>query len=212
MKAFIYLIQAAAHMPYPEIPGPDSDVLLLTWQQPAKGVNSIYFPGSSWAEGRNRLLWEARQRARRAGGDYRYYIFMDDDCRVREDVDLARRLGIPLSGNPFRTFEAFLRDWQPAVGYTRYDWQHYEQGRAVNLGHNIDALFNAFHRETLDVLLPYYTGYDSESWLYAQHIVNHLTSLCYHPYRIQCNWIQTNHPTPRCRRPAGRERKIAPTG
>ena len=191
MKRFIYLIQAAAHMPYPEIPGPDSDVLLLTWQQPAKRANSIYLPGSSWAEGRNRLLWEARQQARRAGSDYLYYIFMDDDCRVSEDANLARRLGIPLTGNPFRTFEAFLRDWEPAVGYTHYDWQHYEKGRAVNLGHNIDALFNAFHREVLDVLLPYYTGFDSESWLYAQHIVNHLTSLFYHPYRIQCNWLKT---------------------
>ena len=191
MKPFIYLIQAARHMPYPDIPGPDSDVLLLTWQHPAQDANSIYLPGSSWAEGRNRLLWEARQQARRNGGDHLYYIFMDDDCQVREDAGLAHQLGIPLTGNPFRTFEAFLRDWEPAVGYTRYDWQHYEKGRAVNLGHNIDALFNAFHRETLDVLLPYYTGFDSESWLYAQHIVNHLASLFYHPYRIQCNWVQT---------------------
>ena len=193
MKSFIYLIQSAAHRPYPEIPGPDSDVLLLTWKQPVKGANSIHLPGSSWAEGRNRLLWEARQRAQREGRDYLYYIFMDDDCQVREDALLARRLGISLTGNPFRTFEAFLRDWEPAVGYTRYDWQHYEKGRDVNLGHNFDALFNAFHRETLDALLPYYTGFDSESWLYAQHIVNHLTSLFYHPYRIQCNWLQTTN-------------------
>ena len=47
MKRFIYLIQAAAHMPYPEIPGPDSDVLLLTWQQQAKGTNTIFFPDNS---------------------------------------------------------------------------------------------------------------------------------------------------------------------
>ncbi|MGD8267428.1 MAG: hypothetical protein PVF55_04630, partial [Desulfobacterales bacterium] len=46
---------------------------------------------------------------------------------------------------------------------------------------------------TLDVLLPYYTGFDSESWLYAQHIVNHLASLFYHPYRIQCNWVETTN-------------------
>ncbi len=193
MKNFIYLIQSAARMPYPELPGPSCDVLLLTWQHPAAGEDAVFLPGSSWTEGRNRLLWEARQRARRSGNDYRYYIFLDDDCRVREDVALARRLKRPLTGNPFRTFEQFLLEWEPAVGYTRYDWQHFEKDRAVNLGHNIDALFNAFHRETVDFLLPYYTGFDSESWLYAQHLLNHLASLFYHAHRIQCNLIRTEN-------------------
>ncbi len=191
MKPFIYLIQSAARMPYPELPGPSCDVLLLTWQHPADSANAVFLPGSSWNEGRNRLLWEARRRAARTGNDYRYYIFLDDDCRVREDAELARRLGLPLTGNPFRTFERFLLEWEPAVGYTRYDWQHVEKDQAVNLGHNIDALFNAFHRETLDLLLPYYTGFDSESWLYAQHLVNHLASLFYHAHRIQCNLVRT---------------------
>jgi hypothetical protein len=193
VKSFVYLVQSAANMPYADIQGPDSDVLLLTWSRPADWPDAVFLPGSSWNEGRNRLLWEARQRARRMGGDYRYYIFMDDDCRLHEDALLADQLGIPLTGNPFRTFEGFLREWEPAVGYTRYDWQHYEEGRPVNLGHNIDALFIAFHWETLDLLLPYYTGFDSESWLYSQHIINHLASLFYHPYRIQYNLITTTN-------------------
>ena len=191
MKNFIYLIQAAEQMPYPELPGPSCDVMLLTWRHPAAREDAVFLPDSSWNEGRNRLLWEARQRVRHTGNDYRYYIFLDEDCRVSEDADLAQRLNLPLTGNPFRTFELFLREWEPAIGYTRYDWQHFERGRAVNLGHNFDALFTAFHHETLDLLLPYYTGFDSESWLYSQHIVNHLASLFYHPYRIQCNLVKT---------------------
>ena len=71
------------------------------------------------------------------------------------------------------------------------DWQHFEKGQAVNLGHNIDALFNAFHRETLSFLLPYYTGFDSESWLYSQHIINHMTGCSTTPYRIQYNLVTT---------------------
>ena len=189
VKPFIYLVQSAEGMPYSGIRGPDSDVLLLTWSRPADWPDAVFLPGSSWNEGRNRLLWEARRRARHQGGEHRYYIFMDDDCRLKEDDALAAQLGIPLTGSPFRTFERFLDEWEPAVGYTRYDWQHYEKGRAINLGHNIDALFVAFHREALDLLMPYYTGFDSESWLYSQHIVNHLASLCYHPYRIQCNLV-----------------------
>lgn len=192
-KSFVYLVQSAADMPYADIPGPDSDVMLLTWSRPSDWPGAIFLPDSSWNEGRNRLLREARRRAQQRGADYRYYIFLDDDCRLREDVELARQLGMPLTGNPFRTFERFLSEWEPAVGYTRYDWQYCERGRAVNLGHNIDALFIAFHREALDLLLPYYTGFDSESWLYSQHIVNHLASLFYHPYRIQCNLVTTTN-------------------
>jgi hypothetical protein len=193
MPSFIYLIQSAAAMPYADLPGPESDVLLLTWSRPADWPDAIFLPDSSWNEGRNRLLWEARQRTRQKGGGYRYYIFLDDDCHLREDAALARQLDMPLTGNPFRTFERFLREWEPAVGYTRYDWQYYEEGQAVNLGHNIDALCIAFHCEAIDLLLPYYTGFDSESWLYSQHIVNHLASLCYHPYRIQCNLVTTTN-------------------
>ena len=109
MKNFIYLIQAAEKMPYPELPGPSCDVLLLTWQHPAEREDAVFLPGSSWNEGRNRLLWEARERARKLGNDYLYYIFLDEDCRVSEDAELAQRLNVPLTGNPFRTFELFLR-------------------------------------------------------------------------------------------------------
>ncbi|MGD9015959.1 MAG: hypothetical protein PVH30_01155 [Desulfobacterales bacterium] len=191
MKKFIYLIQSADRMPYPELPGPDCDVLLLTWDQPADHEGSVFLPGSSWCEGRNRLLREALERRDASGMDYLYYIFLDDDCEVVEDVSLARRLNIPLTGNPFRTFEAFLIDWEPAIGYTRYDWQHVEPDKPVNLGYNFDALFNAYHRESISFLLPYYTGFDAESWLYSQHIINHLAAILYNPYRLQYNVIRT---------------------
>ena len=193
MKPFIYLIQSAGGTPYPEIPDDRCDRIVLNWREPSPGKDTIFAPGSSWNEGRNRLLWEAQKRARATGDDYLYYIFMDDDCIVQEDTALACKLGVSLTGNPFRTFERFLLDWEPAVGYTRYDWQHVEPGQALNLGHNFDGLFNAFHRETLSFLLPYYTGFDSESWLYSQHIVNHMASLIYHPYRIQYNLVTTTN-------------------
>lgn len=188
-QPFIYLIQSADRMPYPELPDPGCDVVLLTWQAPAGIPEAIFRPGCTWNEGRNLLLAEALRRERTAGAPYRYLIFLDDDCHLEEDHTLARRLGIPLTGNPFRTFERFLLDWQPAVGYVRYDWQHLEEGRETNLGHNIDALCNAFHREAVPFLLPYYTGFDAESWLYSQHLLNHLISLVYHPYRLQCNLV-----------------------
>ena len=62
-------------------------------------------------------LVEARRRAQQRGADYRYYIFLDDDCRLREDVELARQLAMPLTGNPFRTFENGLPTDLPLPGH-----------------------------------------------------------------------------------------------
>ena len=189
VKKFVYLIQSADHMPYKDLPGTDNDIILLTWKKPADAEGALYYPDSSWNEGRNRLLLEALQR----GGDdgYLYYIFLDDDCVIGEDRDFAKQMGVPLTGNPFRTFERFLLEWEPAIGYTRYDWQYSEPSQVVNGGYNFDAIFNAFHRETLCLLLPYYTGYDTESWLYSQLLINHLAAVFYNPYRLQFNAVTT---------------------
>jgi hypothetical protein len=191
IKPFVYLIQSASDMPYPDIPDERNDILLLTWKTPSPWKDAVFYPNSTWNEGRNRLLKEALAR----NTDYLYYIFLDGDCIVKEDTDLARMLNVPLCGNPFRTFERYLLEWEPAVGYTRYSWQYTEPNTEVNLGYNFDALFNAFHRETLSFLLPYYTGFDSESWLYSQHIMNHLTAILYNSHRIQFNVITTRNAT-----------------
>ena len=189
MKPFVYLIQSESGMPYANLPDDQNDIILLTWKEPSDRKHAIFYPESTWNEGRNRLLKEAT--SRNAG--YLYYIFLDGDCIVKEDSELARTLNIPLCGNPFRTFEKYLLEWEPAVGYSRYSWQYEEPGSEVNLGYNFDALFNAFHHETISFLLPYYTGFDCESWLYSQHILNHLTALFYNPNRIQFNVITTRN-------------------
>lgn len=124
MKPFVYLIQASHHMPYRGLPDEQNDIILLTWKTPSDWPGALFLPGSSWNEGRNALLAEARRRVQGGVADYRYYIFLDEDIRIKEDTDLAESLGAPLTGNPFRTFEAWLLDWEPAVGYTRYSWQH----------------------------------------------------------------------------------------
>jgi hypothetical protein len=189
MKPFVYMIQSESDMPYSDLPDEQNDIILLTWKKPSGRNGAIYYPQSTWNEGRNRLLKEAVSRHE----DYRYYIFLDGDCIVKEDSELALALNVELCGNPFRTFERYLLEWEPAVGYSRYSWQYTELESEVNLGYNFDALFNAFHREAISFLLPYYTGFDCESWLYSQHILNHLVALLYNPHRIQFNVITTRN-------------------
>ncbi len=189
MKPFVYLIQSESDMPYSDLPHEHNDIILLTWKEPSDREDAIFYPKSTWNEGRNRLLKEALSR----NAQYRYYIFLDGDCIVKEDAELAQALNVKLCGNPFRTFERYLLEWEPAVGYSRYSWQYDEPGSEVNLGYNFDALFNAFHCEAVSFLLPYYTGFDCESWLYSQHILNHLAALLFNPHRIQFNVITTRN-------------------
>lgn len=201
MKPFIYLIQQTAGHPLPDIADPSCDLIVLNREEPNLQKNASCGTAStknvSWSEGRNRLLWQALELAGTSGNNYLYYIFLDDDCVLQEDRKLARKLDIPLSGHPFRTFERFLLEWEPAVGFARNDNHYYEEGRTVNLGHAFDGSFNAFHRETISFLLPYYTGFDSESRLYAQHIINHMGSLFYHHHRIQCNVVTATSTGPK---------------
>ena len=84
---FIYLIQAAAGNPYPALAASHRDILILNWKEPGEGPDRLYFPGTSWNEGRNLLLSAARRRESETGILYRYYIFMDEDC----DLELHRR-------------------------------------------------------------------------------------------------------------------------
>lgn len=190
---FIYLIQAAKGNPYPDLASDNRDVIVLNWKEPALTPNTLYHPGCTWNEGRNRLLAEAKHRERQTGASYLYFIFMDEDCEFEVDRALTERLDLSVPEDPFDAFEAFLLNWEPAVGYPRYDWQHTEPDREVNLGYNFDALVNAFHRDTIGTLLPYYTGFDAESWLYSQLLISHLCAMLYNAHRIQYNPVQARN-------------------
>ncbi len=193
MKTFIYLVQSDSDDPYPEMNHSSCDRIILTRQEgnPRKirSDGTIFAPRASWTEARNQLLRQAMEQARTSGDDYLYFIFLDDTCILSENKSLARELGISLTGNPFRIFERFLLDWEPAVGSTT--GSHYEKGPAVTLSETLDGVPVAYHRETLSFLLPYYTGFDSESRLYSQHIIDRMTSLLYPSHRVQCNLVNT---------------------
>lgn len=61
-KPFFYLVQGRGPLPghYADLVSPRSDLIRLAWGEPIEGA--IHFPGSTWTEGRNRLLQEALAR------------------------------------------------------------------------------------------------------------------------------------------------------
>ena len=109
---FLYAIQAENCLPIhlkKALGNPDEcdcDVLVLSYKQSCTAVSLHhvkYINGYtlSWAEGRN-LLWQV---AKSWHTKYLYYIFMEDDI-----VLITTQ-----SGNPWRQFERFLINIEPAV-------------------------------------------------------------------------------------------------
>src|SRR5581483_2861784 len=94
-----YLVQSEGSLPLvfaPLLESPMARVFHLTFKTPAPGA--VFMPGSTWTEGRNRLLFEAR-----ASGDrFDYYVFSDDDVCF-------------LKGS-WSVFEQELERWRPAIG------------------------------------------------------------------------------------------------
>ncbi len=62
-----------------------------------------------------------------------------------------------------------------------------------------DALFNAFHVDTIPTLLPYVEEYDSESIYYSQVQLIHLAQILYPNQVIQFNCIGMREPSTKAR-------------
>ena len=176
---FVYAIQTESCLPIhlkKALSNPDEcncNVLVLFYKQSCTAViprHIKYINGRSltWPEGRN-LLWQV---AKSQHMQYLYYIFIDDDIV----------LNTTKSGNPWRQFERFLINIEPAVAAVEINSNPYFARMKHAIQHNkcvvdhsreyvttakFDAAFNAFHYQALDYLLPYSTNHMNESWRYS---------------------------------------------
>ncbi len=182
MKRFVYLTQSkSAQLPesYADLESEDSDLIQVTWGTEVPGC--IFLPKSTWTQGRNRLLAEARSADR---PDYLYYIFLDDDL-------ILRRGG-------WREFEALLLEYEPAVG-TPYCLQCFWMLELPDLDVqrcvDFDAMCNAYHREVVQagIALPYYEALDKESWFYSQWFATEFSLLLYPGHVLQFNKVHVDN-------------------
>ena len=183
---FLYLVQCSKERGTAELEGEDSAVLQLVFGHGARPVRNTTFElrNSSWNEGRNALL--ARARATYHRELPLYLIFMDCDAQLVEVRNFGRN-----TGQPYRTFESYLLRYLPAVGHAHFDWQPYDEDKEIVSGvGNYDAIVNAFHRDAVDVLLPYATHWDRHSWHYSQLVVHTMTSALFPNHRLQFNALR----------------------
>jgi hypothetical protein len=190
-KRFVYLFQVEQELPpaLEAAAGADSEIRFLSWRAPSRDPRSIHYPSSSWTQGRNRLLREVLD------GDHEYVVFADDDIVL----DLTA-LGAAAAGpgaNPWRVFEDFLRADEPAVGCCAYDWHlsggYFDPAADRQTLRFFDAILNAFHRETLTTLLPYYDLLDEHSECYSQNLVCSLAADLYPGHVLQTNRVHVTN-------------------
>ena len=185
----IYLTQTesclAPHLLRPDVfgYGCKNDVLVLSWKQPCvqnlthfKHIKHIYKPNNSWSEGRNILYRLAKEMPK----NYLYYVFMDDDMTFDfTNSDFSKRyrdLGI---SSPLKAFEDFLLKHEPAIAVPMYRTNG-KLDKMFNLKPipeylpvtiYFDAAFTAFHKNALNLMLPYRLDYEKKSWWQSQKYV-----------------------------------------
>ena len=194
-KWFVYLVQTPQCLP-PSLLTNDfvgnetlchCDVIVLSYQNECN--SSLFYHieylhlkhRTTWTQGRN-LLWLQAKRRRK---QYIYYIFMDDDIELRYNNKIPFKRDEAMS--PLRAFEKFLLNYEPVVGVVNF-LNHVNYRFIMIKRHklcketrillpvyvsmtNFDALFNAFHYEAIDSILPYNTKYDKLSWWHSQRYI-----------------------------------------
>lgn len=185
MAKCIYLIQGQADLVkqnFIELHNLKKDVISLTYDEKLEG--SIFFPNSTWAEGRNKLLEIATQ----DGNDYEYYVFLDDDTTF-------------IKGD-YKKFEALLLQYKPLIAspITRktsrisLSFLKY-QGLTIH-----DEQVLAFHKKVVDdgIVLPLVTKFDQLHWWISCEIQERLIYKYYVGKFIQFNEVRvTNDETVR---------------
>eukprot|EP01102_Stenamoeba_stenopodia_P002415 TRINITY_DN1223_c0_g1_i2.p1 TRINITY_DN1223_c0_g1~~TRINITY_DN1223_c0_g1_i2.p1 ORF type:complete len:438 (-),score=85.81 TRINITY_DN1223_c0_g1_i2:185-1345(-) len=203
-KHFIYLIQAPEWPPITsQLASDDADVMILTWKDPIdlqeiqkqpdvlgsadiNAISTIHHPGSSWNQGRNKLLAETVERANARGWNYTYFIFLDDD------VETICHHGKHPTRGCWPVFESFLLEYEPAVGVLPISHGVSGTTQVISV-YYADAAANAFHVEAVSFILPYPEQFDDISWWYSQVCIMHRSAVHFANHILQCNTIQTNN-------------------
>jgi hypothetical protein len=185
MKDFLYLIQGKAELMKNYLhlsDNPKADAIFLTYDQPIESVinqaveESIFFPKSTWAEGRNKLLEMALTK-----GEYLYYIFCDDDIKF-------------IKGS-WEIFEKQLLTYKPAIAVPINRKTIRSPSPLKGLKYQSflinDEQLMAFHQDVVKdfILLPYQNQFDSKYWWIACEIQEALIQKFYCSDAIQFNNI-----------------------
>lgn len=184
MNKVIYLVQGEVSniVTFSDLQSDSSDLLTLTYDHDLeKGSISwkgnIFFPKSTWAEGRNKLLEVAQSL-----GIYDYYIFIDDDARI-------------VKGN-FTNFNSLLFEYKPDIGLPLCNQikesYRFSPNLSVQRPIALDQLVQAYSFKAVSekIVLPFVTEYDNKGWWISCEINQYLILSQYPQSTLQFNEIE----------------------
>lgn len=185
-KKFVYLVQGHSSNigNFNFLHNESSDLFSLTYDSEIQEENvtwarNIYFPNSTWAEGRNRLLDEVIQ------FDYEYFIFIDDDIKVVQ--------------GSFYEFQKLLLEYKPQIGLPLCDVIEFT-GRhnsklEIQRPNSLDQLLQAYSKETVmqQIVLPYVIEFDQFGWWISCEINQHLILSKYRDSTFQFNTFKVTN-------------------
>ncbi|WAC41746.1 hypothetical protein [Pedobacter sp. SL55] len=182
MKNFLYLVQGKKRnvLKYAGLQNLNSDLCICTFDeeisnQELNAKQIIFFPNSTWAEGRNKQLTLAKILPEK----YLYYIFLDDDA-------------VFLKGD-FKLFQEKLLHHEPAIGLPLTtiikNTNRYNPKLAVQHPFAFDQIVQAYHYKVVEdeISIPFITDFDHESWWYSCQINEFLSLAKYKGHVMQFN-------------------------
>jgi len=129
-KLFVYLIQSDSCLDLTHLKSERSEVIQLVWKVPpgidCADSDALYLPNSTLVQGRNRLFMQVLRSFPET--PFTFYIFMDGDVTLREVKDFGFN-----TGNPWLTFEEYLLEWEPAVGFPHFGSADYDEDSEVQI-------------------------------------------------------------------------------
>ena len=179
-KNFLYLVQGPLGLPQhlQVLNTSDSEIVVLSYLHNDISTN-IYYPNSTWTQGRNALFKYGKQLERTGAYHFKYWVFMDDD--------------VQLSADSLRSFERIVLEYEPAVAVPKYAGNRRVMSAPILPVYHFDALFNAFHRESLEWLMPYNGTFDTSSWWTSQLILIHKAGMWYQGHILEIEAMEVGN-------------------
>jgi hypothetical protein len=130
------------------------DYLVLTYKEEINDEHFIYAPNTTWTTGRNLLLQSID------ASKYDFIHFCDGDMILRSEFN----------DDSFIEYQKRCEQYMPYVAATKYSWHRHTEALYDKVI-TIDACFNTFRADKIDLFLPYNPKYDDISWWYSQLLI-----------------------------------------